>query len=164
MKNLVVYYSLSGNTEVVANELSDKISGDLIKIELVKEPGFAWAAFSAIIGVKCKLKPYDFSVNEYDNIFIGGQVWAGRSSTPINTLLHNMEFNKKNVFVFLTQADDKEPTVVLQSIVSRIEKNGGKVVDTLFFQTKMKSVIKPGDVRKPIMDWICSCDSISKFH
>lgn len=154
MKNLVVYYSLSGNTEVVANELSDKISGDLIKIGLVKEPGFAWAAFSAMIGIKGKLKPFDFPVNEYDNIFIGGQVWAGRSSTPINTLLHNTNFNKKNVFVFLTQADDKYPAAVFQSIASRIEKNGGNVVDTIFVQTQMKSVIKPEDVRKPIMDWI----------
>jgi len=154
MKNLVVYYSLSGNTEVVANELSDKISGDLIKIGLVKEPGFAWAAFSAMIGVKCKLKPFNFNINEYDNIFIGGQVWAGRSSTPINTLLHNTSFNKKNVFVFLTQADNKYPTSVFQSIANRIEKNGGNVVDNMFIQTQMKSVIKPEDVRKPIMDWI----------
>jgi len=36
-----------------------------------------------------------------------GFAWAGISSTPINTFLHKTDFNKKNVYIFLTQADEK---------------------------------------------------------
>ena len=48
MKNLVVYYSKSGNTETVAKEISKAVNGKLIKIELIKDISFGWAAFTAL--------------------------------------------------------------------------------------------------------------------
>ena len=157
MKNLVVYHSLSGNTEVVAKEISKLVGGDLEKIELIHKPERArlgWAAFSSIIGLNGKLKPLDFSLNDYDNVFIGGQVWAGHSSTPLNSFIHNSDYTNKNVFIFLTQADDKEPVTIFQSIAKRVENSGGKVFDTFYIQTQMKSVISPEMVKQPVSDWI----------
>ena len=70
MKNLVVYYSKSGNTETVAKEIAKAINGDIKKIELEKEIGLMSAAFSAFFGLKVKIKSKDFNLQDYDNIFI----------------------------------------------------------------------------------------------
>lgn len=157
MKNIVAYYTLNGNTEVVAKEISKLIDGDLRKIEAVNQPsgiGLAWATCSALLGLKTKLKPLDYSVNEYDNVIIGGQVWAGHSSPAINCFIDKTDFTGKKVFIFLTLADDKEPSSVLSSIKRRVEKRGGNVIDIFYIQTQMKSIISPDAVKQPISDWI----------
>jgi flavodoxin len=157
MKNLVVYYSLSGNTEAVAKEVARLTGGELKKIEMEREPangGIAWAACSSILGLNGKIKPFDFSDVDYDNMFIGGQVWAGHSSTPLNTILGKLNFKDKNVFVFLTHADDKCPEAVLKSIDGRIGKKGGNLVDTIYFQSHAKTVIESSDVTQSLSEWI----------
>lgn len=157
MKNLVVYYTLSGNTEAVAKEISRLTGGRLKKVEMVKEPkgsGYAWAAFASIMGLKGKIKPIDIQKNDYDNVFIGGQVWAGRCSTPLNSIINDLDCKDKNVYVFITQADNKEPSAVIRSISNRVERKGGNVADVIYFQSQMKSVLSQEELNKPLTDWL----------
>ena len=154
MKNLVVYYSKSGNTETIAQEISKAIEGELKKIELIRDISFGWAAFSSLLGLNGKIKNGDFNVKDYDNIFIGSPVWAGKNATPINTLLNNIDFTGKNVFVFITQADSKTPSTVFESIAARVKAKGGKIIDNLFIQTEMKHPLVPGQATATVADWI----------
>jgi flavodoxin len=158
MKNIVVYYSWTGNTEVVAREIHDMVGGDLKKIEEVKQRtggiGFAGGAFSAMLGLKSKIKPMDFSMSDYENIFLGGQVWASHSAPAINAFLDKADLKDKKVYLFLTKADDKVPQKVIDSISQRVERKGGKFIDALSITTSMKSVISPEAVRKPAEDWL----------
>ncbi|HCX61485.1 MAG TPA: flavodoxin [Clostridiales bacterium] len=154
MENLVVYYSRSRNTETVAQEISKAVNGDTKKIELIKDGSFAGAAFKALLGLKGKIKSIDFNVKDYDNIFIGSPVWAGKSSTPINTFLSDIDLTGKNVFVFITQADSKTPYPVYESIAERVGSKGGKVIDSFFIQTDMKNPLTSIQAAKPISDWI----------
>ena len=139
MKSLVVYYSRSNNTETVAREISKAVNCETKKIKSVKDLSFMGAAFKALMGAKDKIKSVDFNADNYDNIFIGSPVWAGKSSTPINTFLSEVDFKGKNVFIFLTQGDGKAPYSVYQSIKERVESKGGKVIDSFFMQTNMKN-------------------------
>lgn len=154
MKNLVIYYSKSGNTETVAEEISNVVNGDIKKIELKKEIGFMGAAFSAFLGLKSKIKSMDFNLIDYDNIFIGTPVWAGKTSTPINTFLSMANLTGKNVFVFITQADEKTPSIVYESIAARVKANGGIVIDSFFLQTDMKNPLTSEQAKNPVADWI----------
>lgn len=154
MKNLVLYYSRTGNTETVAKEISKAVNGELKKLELKKEISFMGAAFSAVLGLKGKIKSMDFNVKDYDNIFIGTPVWAGKTSTPINAFLSEADLSGKNVFVFITQADNKTPNSVYDSIEKRISAKGGKVIDNFFIQTDMKNPITSVQAAGPVVDWI----------
>lgn len=60
----------------------------------------------------------------------------------------------KNVFVFITQADEKTPSLVYESIATRVEAKGGKVIDSFFVQTDMKSPLTSEQARKPVAEWI----------
>ena len=61
-KDLVVYYSLEGNTEYVANVLKEKIGADLLKLVPKKayhDKGFAkffWGGKSAVMAEKPELE------------------------------------------------------------------------------------------------------------
>lgn len=154
MKNLVLYYSKTGNTETVAKEISKAVNGELKKLELKKDIGFMGAAFSAALGLKGKIKSMDFNVKDYDNIFIGTPVWAGKTSTPINTFLGEADLKDKDVFIFITQADSKTPNSVYDSIAKRVSTKGGKVIDNLFIQTDMKIQITSDQAAGHVINWI----------
>lgn len=153
-KSLVVYYSRSGNTENVAKEISKTVNGDIRKIELRKDIGFIGAAFSSLLGLKGKIKSMDFDLKHYDNIFIGTPVWAGKTSTPINTFISRANLAGKNVYIFITQADEKTPNLVYESIATRVRAKGGKIIDSFFVQTDMKNPITFEQARELVTEWI----------
>ena len=154
MRNLVVYYSRSGNTETVAQEIAKAANGEIIEIELVKDIGLVWASIAALLGLKGKIKTINFNLKDYDNIFIGSPIWAGKNSTPINTFLSEVDFTGKNVFIFITRADSKAPYSVYEFINSNVKRKGGKVIDSFFMQTNIKNPMTPNQAIGPVSEWI----------
>lgn len=107
MKTAIVYYSMSGNTEFVAEKIAEKVKADIIRIEPVKaypDQGakkFLWGGKSAVMGEKPKLLPYEFDAEKYDTIIIGTPVWASSFAPPIRTFLHeNKSISEKKIAVF----------------------------------------------------------------
>lgn len=105
MSKLFIYYTLSGNGDVVANYLKEK-GFDIRKIETKYKlsrhmfPAMMKGGFHALIGKKAKLINYDNNINNYDEIYIGSPIWNSRLTPPINTVLKetNLE-NKKLTFI-----------------------------------------------------------------
>ena len=91
MKRLVVFYSLEGNTEYIADTIAEKLSADKLKLVPKKayaDKGFAkffWGGKSAVMAEKPELEPYDVNLDDYDEIVIGFPVWAGNITPPIRT-------------------------------------------------------------------------------
>ena len=138
-KSAIIYYSWVGNTEVAAKEIQRLTSYDLLKILEKKERklgNIMGPAFSALLGWESSIEPMDFSLKDYDNIFLGTPIWAGKTTPAINKFLNKANFKGKNVWVFITKADEKVPQKVIESITSRIEKKGGNVIDCLSLTTK----------------------------
>lgn len=106
MKKLFIYYSLTGNGEVVAKKMQEK-GYELRKVETVKglPKVFFFAmlsgGFQAGLKKKAKLKEFDNDVSKYDEIVIGSPIWNGRISPAINTILANINLEGKALsFVF----------------------------------------------------------------
>jgi flavodoxin len=156
--NLVVYYSWLGNTKIVAEAISKAAGGDLRRIEEVKErrtgAGFGTAALGALLGLKSRLKPMEYDMAGYQNIFLGVQVWASHSTPAINAFISKADFKNKRVFLFVTKADPKMPQKVIDSLTKRIDQKGGKVVDTFGVTTKIDPVIKPEEISKQVVEWV----------
>ena len=106
MKKLFIYYSLTGNGEVVAKKMQEK-GYELRKVETVKglPKVFFFAmlsgGFQAGLKKKAKLKEFDYDISNYDKIVIGSPIWNGRISPAINTILANLNLEGKALsFVF----------------------------------------------------------------
>ena len=93
MKELIVYYSMSGNTEDTAKKIASLRGADLLRIDPVKaypDKGFRkffWGGKSAVMAEKPELKSYSFKAEDYDRIIIGTPVWASTFAPPIRTFL-----------------------------------------------------------------------------
>ena len=105
MKKLFIYYSNSGNGDLVANYLS-KHGFDIRKVEtnykLSRHMFLAMmkGGSNALFGKKAKLINYNIDISEYDEIYIGSPIWNSRLTPPINSVLKNTDLiNKKVTFI-----------------------------------------------------------------
>ena len=79
MGTAIVYYSLNGNSEMVAEKLAAKLDADVIKLEPDKaypDKGakkFLWGGKSAVMGEQPVLKPYEFDADKYDKLILGSE-------------------------------------------------------------------------------------------
>ena len=115
MKKIFIYYSESGNGDVVANYLKEK-GYDIEKIEAKPLPKAFFlkmmvGGFKASIGCKDKIKDLDFDLNNYDEVIVGSPVWNGRLSSPIRGLLDKYEFNKKLDFILYSGSGEGKAAV-----------------------------------------------------
>ena len=100
MKKLFIYYSHTGNGDLVAEILKDY---EIRKVETVKKlpKAFFFAmmkgGFLAAIKAKSKLLEYDKDVSEYDEIVIGSPTWNARLVPAINTVLNDIDFSGKKL-------------------------------------------------------------------
>ena len=109
MKNIIVYYSMLGNTEYAAKLIADNTGADVLRIEPEKaypDKGFRkffWGGKSAVMGEKPKLAPYEFDADRYDRIIFGTPVWASTFTPPIRSFIaENEEKIKGKRFALFT--------------------------------------------------------------
>jgi flavodoxin len=106
MKKLVVFYSMDGNTRLVANTIAKEASADILELSPEKElsvKGFTrylWGGKSVLMREKPGLKPLALNPNDYGMFFIGTPVWAWSFSPPLHTFLSQYSFSGKPVALF----------------------------------------------------------------
>lgn len=93
MKTAIVYYSMSGNVEYVANKIAEKADADLIRLIPKKnypDKGFRkfmWGGACAVMGETPALEPYEFDGEKYDLIIFATPVWASSFTPPIRAFI-----------------------------------------------------------------------------
>lgn len=109
---LVTFFSASGITAKLANELSEAIGADLFEIEPAVRYSAAdldWqdqASRSTIEMKNAASRPAIArkreNMNEYDIIFVGFPIWWYKAPTIINTFLEAYDFSGKTIVPFAT--------------------------------------------------------------
>ena len=103
MKSLFIYYSRTGNGDLVAEMLKEK-GFDIEKVETLKNPipksfvlSMFIGGFKAAIGAHPKIKELVVNPELYDEIYIGSPIWNARFATPTNSLLKELKLEGKKV-------------------------------------------------------------------
>ena len=131
MKTLVVYYSLTGKTQIVAQTLAAELNADLRRVEDVEKPSVSWwfyirAGFAAKRGKETEIKPINTGFQGYDRVIIASPVWGGSPSTPINAFIARADFTGKDVVVCMTMGGD-DAAGALAKMIKRINAKGGRI-------------------------------------
>lgn len=107
-KILVVYFSHSGNTKEIANQIKELTDGDIFEIL----PAKAYPSdYQACVdqakkeinanykpALKTKLK----SISSYDIIFVGSPCWWATMAPPVATFLSSYDLTGKTIVPFMT--------------------------------------------------------------
>lgn len=106
MKTLIVYYSLEGNTDLIANKIKEHLNSDIVRLIPKKDVptgGFKkyfWGGKSAMFGDKPELEEYKAAIAGYDVIIIGTPVWAGTFAPAVGTFLAENQIKGKTIYLF----------------------------------------------------------------
>ena len=142
MKNLVVYYSFTGNTELVAKTLAGIIKADLLKIEDTVKPSkdeaYSSGKEAATQGKSWPVKPFNKDLSGYDRIFVGCPVWFGMPTPEFNAFVEQVDFSGKQVVVFVTLGGGSQDKAI-KTMTEKIAAKGGKVVSSFYVRTKAVS-------------------------
>lgn len=142
-KVLVAYFSYSGNTEVVANQIKEATGGDIF--EIVPEKAYS-SDYQTVVdqakkeinaGYKPALKGMPKDIGGYDVIIVGSPCWWGTIAPPIATFLSECDLSRKTILPFMTHEGSRMGHTLQdikklcpQSVVSEgLPVRGGRVKD-----------------------------------
>ena len=131
MKSVVVYYSLTGKTKLVAQAIAGALNARLVEITEKKNRKlgpliYLFGGFAAMTNRGSKISPVDVDLKQYERVFVGSPIWASRPVPAVNSFIYQTSFEGRNVMPFFSMGGDNSETA-LANITAKIEKNGGKV-------------------------------------
>ena len=115
-KTLVVYYSASGNTELVGKDIAEAAGADLFEIvptEVYTNDDLDWTNPDSRVSREHddeSLRDVPLTTtevpdwNSYDTVFIGYPIWWGIAAWPVDTFAKNNDFTGKTVIPFATSS------------------------------------------------------------
>lgn len=121
-KTLIAYFSWSGNTKHIAEEIQSKVGGDMFRIETstpypkdYNETAYGVAKKQHEENIMPALKD-NGDVSDYDIIFVGTPAWWYTLAPAVKTFLSKNNFAGKTIVPFVTHgggggytiADDME--------------------------------------------------------
>jgi flavodoxin len=105
-KVLIVYYSRSGNTTLVTEELKKKFNADVEEIIDTKNRkgiiGYILSGKDASQNRLTTIKESKYNPSDYDLVIIGSPIWASRVSTPVRTYIEQNKAKFKKLALFCT--------------------------------------------------------------
>ncbi len=115
-KTLVVYFSGSGNTKRVAEDIAAATGGtlfELVPVTPYTNADLSWTTAGSRVNREhddealrdiplVTTTPENF--DEYDTVFIGYPIWWGIAAWPVNNFVKNNDFTGKTVIPFATSA------------------------------------------------------------
>jgi menaquinone-dependent protoporphyrinogen IX oxidase len=107
MKALVVYYSRTGNTKKVGDELAKLLSCDVEELvdtaSRAGPVGFLKSIREGSGRMMATLQPVKMDPTNYDIVVIGAPNWDANMSSPVRTYLTENKAKFKSVAFFITQ-------------------------------------------------------------
>ena len=152
MKNLVVYFSATGRTKKVAENLAKAVSGDLFEIvpkQKYTDEDLDWANPKSRSSVEMNNLSYRpeilnklNNIKDYDSIFLGFPIWWYREPTIIDTFLEQYDFSNRKIIPFATSGG---------SGMGSISKNIKQLVNNFIVEDGKRFSINADE--KELKDW-----------
>lgn len=152
-KNVIIYYSCSGNTERVSKILKEYLddSTDIFAIEL-ESPYTAFTAYTkGIFHTKIEYLPKiknNIDLSSYDRVFLGSPIWAFTIPSPLKSFIKNNSLKGKIILPFCTNGGQIGEYF---EKINRICKDAKILEGCSFSYIKKKS---NDDLAKEIKKWL----------
>lgn len=106
MSTLVVYYSRSEVTKKLAEAIASETGADIeeivSKVNYAGKIGFARGGKDALSEKIIDLEPLNFDPANYDLVYLGVPVWAGKAANPMISYIKQNEGKFNDVKFFVT--------------------------------------------------------------
>jgi len=145
-KDLVIYFSRSGNTELMAMEIAKYYQASLVHLEAedyrIGFRGFINALKDSQTQ-RAVITPEKVDLSQYDTIFIGAPIWWYSPAPPVWQFIENNDFNGKNVVLFTT-VNSRFKQKYIDEFKAKVEGKNGHFVKHIYVERgRMTRQISP---------------------
>lgn len=113
-KPLIIYFSYSGNTKLVAETIQKNTNGNIFRIETTKPYPESYHETTKIVQDEFNNKIYPElkfttinNLEEYDTIFIGYPIWWDTMPMAVQVFLKANDFSEKTIIPFCTHGGSR---------------------------------------------------------
>ena len=124
MERIILYYSDSGKTKVVAETLALNLRCDICQIKDMKKRDGIRSRLGSTIDAfresKTEIYPPTLDLEEYGTVYIGTPIWANNPTPAIITLIDSCDLRGKDIILFTTgSTSDGEAALAKMEIKPR---------------------------------------------
>ena len=110
-KVLVVYFSRTGHTKHIVDNISKMINCDVERLKPKTNFNGFWGSVKGVLysfmGKGCKIEPVSQSIENYDAVIICSPIWAGKLSAPAREFFyHKKGFLNKYAIAISSSSGD----------------------------------------------------------
>jgi flavodoxin len=157
---LIVYYSRSGNSRIVADTLKEHFSCNIESIQSTKNREGFLGVFTCVLDQLLNrdaiLQPLEKNPNNYNPVILVSPIWIGKLASPARTFLKQTRLDGKDIYLILTYngrlTGDKE-----KAVAEEITAQGGilkgiyKVITKEKTEDEIKKEIRNQLEKKPLL-------------
>ena len=145
MNTVILYYSETKKTEVVAKTLANELNADSVLIKDLKERKGFFNRFNSSVDAfrekKTEIYPDKIDLTNYSLIYIGTPTWANNPTPALITLIDKLDLKGKDVVLFTTLSNAGGENT-LKRMQEKVKLRGGRVIESFEVATKDKSLIQ----------------------
>ena len=135
---LVLYYSLTDNTELMARALASRYQADLIEIAAQEYSKGFTGSISAAIDAWTEerdstIDPAIIDMSRYRHIFLGSPIWWYRPAVPLWTFAVKNSFQNQNIILFNT-FNSRFKDKYINEFSDLLKSQGGNLDDHIFIR------------------------------
>ena len=139
-KALIIFYSLEGNTQFIAEHIATKIWADLLQLYPEKEISSKWFmkymrwGRQVVMKVTPKLQPRTVDIDQYDTLIFWTPVRAFNYAPALRTFFAEQKFQNKKIFLFCCHEGGKWKT--LENMAQALA--GNEIISQIDFFAPLK--------------------------
>ena len=132
-KALVIYFSRTGNTEIMATEIATRYQADLVNITAEKYSDSFWGSIKANKDAWTEqrmsaIDPETVDMTDYQLVFLGSPIWWYRPAVPLWTFVGKNDFDGKRIVLFNT-FNSKFKDEHIDEFKQLVTQKGGEFID-----------------------------------
>jgi flavodoxin len=130
MKTLVVYYSLTGNNEALAQSLAETLQAEHVRIAEVRQRTMGTIVLDMIFNRTPRIQFPGMEMEQYDLVLFVGPVWMGKIATPFRACFKQLRSKiGKYAFISISGGADGPNLKLASELRKRLKKEPVSVID-----------------------------------
>jgi flavodoxin len=154
MKTVMLFYSRTKKTALVAKTLAQEVKADTIEVtDLNSRMGplnYLKASVDALRENKTLINPETVDLSDYGLVYMGSPTWAGKPAPAIITLIDQLDLQGKDVILFATMGSTGGNNVI-ERMREKIEARGARMVHSFLVKTGSKKMEELAEEVKEIV-------------
>ena len=135
-KILVVYFSRSGNTKLLAQEVANYYQASLLALEAKEYPVGVRGLYNSVVDSQQKqalISPEKIELSAYDTLFIGAPIWRYSPAPPAWQFIENNNLTNKKVVLFSTFNSGFKQKYI-DEFKTQVTAKGGRFISHLYIK------------------------------